>query len=150
MPAAFLAALDESSDAARFLKWLGADGMDGFVAEQDGRVVGFTLLRSARDEDCPPDVGEIPTFYVAPDFWRQGVGRALCTMTLDCARDRAMSAVCLWVIDGNDRARRFYEAVGFNADGREKVDTELVGAPLREVRYRHELGDRTRHAEQGR
>nr|WP_245816696.1 hypothetical protein [Lentzea albidocapillata] len=41
----------------------------------------------------------------------------------------------LWVFDENPRARRFYERLGFRADG--LVKTEAIGgAELTEIRYR--------------
>ena len=39
----------------------------------------------------------------------------------------------LWVVRENDRARRFYEALGWALDGAEKVDAQMTGAPLHEV-----------------
>ena len=42
----------------------------------------------------------------------------------------------LWVLKGNDRARRFYERLGYAHDGAEKRDTQTIGSPLDDVRYR--------------
>jgi hypothetical protein len=44
----------------------------------------------------------------------------------------------LWVLDSNIRARRFYEAGGWVADGARKVD-ESHGFPIAEVRYQRAL-----------
>jgi len=44
----------------------------------------------------------------------------------------------LWVVDANERARRFYERHGWTAEGIEKVDT-VLGAMVTEVRYRRSL-----------
>jgi hypothetical protein len=46
--------------------------------------------------------------------------------------------VILWVLDTNVRARRFYEAGGWHADGPVKQD-DSFGIPLTEVRYRRSL-----------
>ena len=44
----------------------------------------------------------------------------------------------LWVLKGNDRARRFYQRAGFTADGAEEpFDVDGVAVP--EVRYVREL-----------
>jgi hypothetical protein len=40
------------------------------------------------------------------------------------------------VLRGNQRAIRFYEALGFWADGASKVETNRDGVPFDEVRYR--------------
>jgi hypothetical protein len=39
----------------------------------------------------------------------------------------------------NDRARRFYEALGWQADGAVRTDTQLTGTAVHEVRYRTAL-----------
>ncbi|KRF23226.1 MULTISPECIES: hypothetical protein [unclassified Phycicoccus] len=44
----------------------------------------------------------------------------------------------LWVLDGNQRARRFYEHHGWRSDGAAKVDW-CGDVRLDEVRYRHSL-----------
>jgi len=44
----------------------------------------------------------------------------------------------LWVLDSNDRARRFYALAGWAEDGAVKTDGSR-GFPLREVRYRRTL-----------
>ncbi len=55
------------------------------------------------------------------------------------------TSAILWVLATNDRARRFYEAGGWERDGAER--TELIGgARVAEVRYRRELGTRTRRS----
>jgi ribosomal protein S18 acetylase RimI-like enzyme len=41
----------------------------------------------------------------------------------------------LWVLEANQRARRFYEAGGWRPDGSAKT-LELHGFPLVQVRYR--------------
>jgi len=46
--------------------------------------------------------------------------------------------VILWVLDSNARARRFYEAGGWRADGAVKRD-DSFGISLTEVRYRRSL-----------
>ena len=45
-----------------------------------------------------------------------------------------MRSVSLWVIDRNERARRFYCAAGFNVEAESEKEFELGGAKLREVR----------------
>ena len=55
---------------------------------------------------------------------------------MQAARDRLVEAgfkrASLWVLDTNDRARRFYQADGWQADGASKVD-DSRGFPFREV-----------------
>jgi GNAT superfamily N-acetyltransferase len=105
------------------------------VAERDGRVVGFAALRAAED---PEGAGELNAINVDPDHWGTGAGRALLAAAeVELARLGYGEAV-LWVLPGNRRARRFYEAAGWVADGAERT-AEVFGVVVAEVRYRRWL-----------
>jgi GNAT superfamily N-acetyltransferase len=109
------------------------------VAEDAGDVLGFADLRPTRDADQDPAVvGEITSFYVAPDAWGQGVGRSLMAASIQTMTDAGFSAASLWVLDTNVRAIAFYEAAGWLRDGATKDDV-LGGAPIRDLRYRRAI-----------
>jgi GNAT superfamily N-acetyltransferase len=113
-----------------------------FVAELEGEVVAFAAFGPTRDHEddagCP-SAGEIYAIYAHPDRWGAGAGRALLEVALETLRKDGHGEVSLWVLDANERARRFYERAGFVLDGGEK--TELFGGrPLRELRYRRKGG----------
>jgi RimJ/RimL family protein N-acetyltransferase len=63
--------------------------------------------------------------------------RLLLAATAELSRLGFPEAV-LWVATGNSRARRFYEAAGWAADGMERTD-DSFGPPIDEVRYRRLL-----------
>jgi Acetyltransferase (GNAT) family. len=52
--------------------------------------------------------------------------------------DSGCREAILWVLESNQRARRFYEAAGWRADGGHKID-ESYGFPMSLVRYRRRL-----------
>ncbi len=54
---------------------------------------------------------------------------------LDTLTGFGFDEATLWVLDRNDRARQFYEAGGWHADGATKVE-DGPGFPIAEVRYR--------------
>ncbi|HEY3074000.1 MAG TPA: GNAT family N-acetyltransferase [Burkholderiales bacterium] len=109
------------------------------VGEYDGAIVGFCSYGPTRDEDGD-GAAEIYALYVHPGKWRQGWGRALCEHAAREAAEREHRAMTLWVIDGNEPARRFYERVGYTTDGAERIDTRLIGTPFTEIRYRKAIG----------
>lgn len=82
-----------------------ADGLPGFVAVEDGRLVGLLTYRM-EGEEC-----EIITLNSEADG--VGIGTAL----LSAVKDAAISAHCrrLWLISTNDNtnALRFYQKRGF-------------------------------------
>jgi len=103
------------------------------VVVDDGRVLGFAIFGLAREVD-PPDTGEIFALYVDPDFWRHGLGTTLITVASNRLRAKSISKVLLWVLEGNDRATRFYESQGWMADGlRRQID--VWGVTVNELRY---------------
>lgn len=108
------------------------------VATDDrNRVVGFAHVQGSRDDDCAT-VGEVWAIYLEPAAWGTGAGRALMTAALGRLTELGYRHATLWVLDGNARARRFYEAAGFHPDDAVK-DDDRPGFALREVRYRKEL-----------
>lgn len=111
--------------------------MEVWVAERDGRVIGFCGAGPGRDGDASEDVGEVYAIYVDSEHWDSGAGAALMNHAVEALRGRFRVAT-LWVLDTNERARRFYERGGWKADGTEKKD-DARGFTLNEVRYRISL-----------
>jgi ribosomal protein S18 acetylase RimI-like enzyme len=112
------------------------DGLESgwtvLVTEDMSGFVGFGPSRDADNE------GEIYTIYVAPEHWGRGRGRALMDAALEALRADGYPGAILWVLDDNPRARRFYEAAGWETDGATKED-EFLDTRVREVRYRISL-----------
>jgi ribosomal protein S18 acetylase RimI-like enzyme len=136
MPDDYLAALSVEKRTAMWQTTIAKAGPAKLaVAELDGRLAGFCLFGPTRD-DAPSDIAEIYAVNVHPEFWRQGAGQSLCEHAVREAAAREHSAVTLWVLKENDRARRFYERLGFAFDGTEKTDTKLIGSALHDMRYR--------------
>jgi GNAT superfamily N-acetyltransferase len=104
-------------------------GAEVLVAEAE-EIVGNLVLRSHRNDER---FGELKRVHVRPAWWRQGVGRSLFEV-LARARRRGISQLHLWVIDGNERARRFFEARGWRlVPG---VSEYHAGEGITEVQYR--------------
>ncbi len=117
VPAYVLDNLSAIDRAERFAAELSAsDGKHFFVAEGEGRVIGFALLQKNR-EASHPSTGEIVAFYLLPDEWRKGYGRQMMTFVLGELLRVGFHHVTLWVLEDNVRARSFYEACGFLPDG---------------------------------
>lgn len=125
---------------ARWHQWLVAAGTVTLVAERDGVIVGFCTLAPSPDEDADPRrVADMPTLYVHPEHWRQGIGRALCDAVIDLARTREYVRLTLWTLETNSAARGFYESLGFRADGARKTDPGVPASGIMGLRFRLEL-----------
>lgn len=82
-----------------------------FVAELEGRVVGYVGLWVIVDE------GHITNVAVSPDFRRMQIGSALIRTMLEVTMDKGVTAHTLEVRAGNDPAIGLYEKFGFKEAG---------------------------------
>lgn len=129
-----LAKMDYGRGAERFRESILAGLEDVFVAEESGNVVGFLAFGDCRDSDVNSETtGEIYAMYLLPEYWRKGIGRGMCREAERILKSRAYLQATLWVLEGNKKARRFYDAMGFTADGASKVLN--IGRPLKALRY---------------
>jgi ribosomal protein S18 acetylase RimI-like enzyme len=118
----------------RFRESLAAGAEETYVVGLDKEIVGFLTLGAARDPDLDATrTGEIWGIYISPDHWRRGIGRRLAEEAEEMLRSRGCERAVLWVLAGNQQARRFYEAMGFDLDGQSQ-DIDW-GTPLTAVRY---------------
>jgi ribosomal protein S18 acetylase RimI-like enzyme len=138
--------LDQLDAARRAQRWTrslaGSDPSREatLVTVTDEQVTGFASVGPARDADADPArTGEVYSIYLLPQAWGQGLGRDLMAAALAGLADRGYQVVTLWVLKDNARARRFYEAAGFTADGSEQT-VDIAGSPIAEVRCRRILG----------
>lgn len=140
VPADYLAALPAGLE--RRAQWWGervasADPRDHtLVATENGKVIGFADIGPSRDSDADPlQVGQLNAIYVLWHAWGRGVGQALMAELLLRLREAPFDSATLWVLEANQRARRYYEAAGWTLDG--SVRDETIGdVAVREVRYR--------------
>ncbi len=78
-----------------------------FVAEQEGRIIGYCCLRLLAGE------GEIQRIAVLPNKRRLGAGRKMMEAMVSYAMGRYACAISLEVRESNLAARRLYESFGF-------------------------------------
>ena len=98
----------------------------------DNRIIGHFVISKSRDED-KPNTGEIIAFYLIEDFWGKGYGRIMMNYAVETLKNMGYDEIILWVLEDNNRARRFYEKCGFVFDGTKKEI--IIGKPLIEIRY---------------
>lgn len=109
-----------------------------WVAEAGGRVIGFVSAGGSRDESAQQGEGEVYAIYVLPDCWARGIGRNLLSHAEHDLLRHGYSQAILWCLAANDRARAFYEQVGWHLDGG-TMQRSIGGLELEEVRYRRAL-----------
>ncbi|HEX7169132.1 MAG TPA: GNAT family N-acetyltransferase [Acidimicrobiales bacterium] len=112
------------------------ESIESFVAVDDRHfVVGHAVITRAG--------GELVSLVVHPEARTQGVGRALVGHAEHVWRDAGLSTGTAWVIQANANACRFYEALGWAADGAERLHRggppPLFGLAVPERRYARSL-----------
>lgn len=128
-----LADLDSEYMAEKFRETIRTGSEDIHIAQESGRIVGMLALGDSRDADVDNrTTREILALYLLPEWWRRGIGRAMWQESERTLKMQGYSRVVLWVIEDNERARRFYDAMGFTPDGSKKVLN--IGAPLKAIR----------------
>jgi GNAT superfamily N-acetyltransferase len=101
----------------------GPDPREPFlVAERDERIVGFARAGPTRDKSPTGDPlpegfasrwsCELYAIYVDPAHQRHGIGRRLFLHVVRRLHELGHRSMCLWVLSGNAKARRFYERAG--------------------------------------
>jgi len=133
--AAYLAAL---STAPRETYWVQAiaQGRPRLLLAQDGNgaVAGWIAFGDCRDTDAPATRGEVWAIYVDPARWSQGAGQALWQQAREQLQQQGKDEASLWVLAANQRAIRFYAALGFVPDPGSDRTITVAGAPIDEVR----------------
>jgi ribosomal protein S18 acetylase RimI-like enzyme len=106
-----------------------------WLAEDEGRAVGFAVTAKSQDADAEDRTAELYAIYLEPDRVGTGVGRELLAHAVEDLRARGFTTVTLWVLETNEQARRFYEIAGWKPDG--TVTSERVDCEMRPtLRYR--------------
>lgn len=121
-------------------EWLNTEeGGEVFLAEVDDKPAGFIDI--GRTKTPPPGSssirpshsGEVYALYLHPDYWRKGIGTLLLKHAARELKDRKHSAICLWVLDANVRAKAFYERMGGQKLGGKMI--EIGSSKLKEICY---------------
>jgi GNAT superfamily N-acetyltransferase len=142
IPAGYLAALDPADFAARRRAQPIPARSGSLVADDDGKLVGLASYGPYRPEHgvLDPTMGELYAIYVDPEHWRAGIGRRLHATAVAALTASGFRGMRLWVLEGNHRARRFYEWAGLRWDGTRHVWTPRGSTTeLPELRYATDL-----------
>jgi RimJ/RimL family protein N-acetyltransferase len=96
---------------------------EGFVAEVDGKIVGFLGLRrgtSPRNRHYA-ELG----ITILKEYWGRGIATRLMETMFEWARKNGVKRIFLRVMAHNERAYRLYKKLGFVEEGRFKRDVML-------------------------
>jgi len=114
---------------------IAARSPDVLVALADNKAAGFIAFGPLRQENASADQAEIWVINIDPPFWSQGIGTALMLAARQTLTGQGYRSVCLWVLQENSRARRFYEALGMKLHPQSRKEFVYEGTSVSEVLY---------------
>jgi ribosomal protein S18 acetylase RimI-like enzyme len=86
------------------------------AAMPTGPVLGFIHLHPEPDPVTSEPAGYVSMLAVVPEAEGQGIARQLMAAAEDWARSHGFRCLSLDVFASNERARRFYDRIGFSED----------------------------------
>lgn len=91
-----------------------------YVAEVDGKVVGFMLCRLKRVPATMGGVivGELSDMWIEPEARRLGIGDKLSRLSIDWMRDQGAHSIEIQVLKDNEASWKLYERMGFKLEFR--------------------------------
>jgi putative acetyltransferase len=117
----FLMDLHSGEEDRRFFSSVVLPTKQAWVAEADGRVVGFIAFAE----------GWVNHLYVTPEFQGQGIGKRLMAIAKE-----SNPSLQLWVFESNEPAIAFYERQGFRTVERTDGSTNETGMPDLRMEWR--------------
>ena len=102
-----------------------------------GGVWSASRTRGPQPAPAGQLVGELYEIYILDRAKRYGLGRELFETVTDWCRSRHMATMIVWVLENNQHARRFYEAMGGQLSGR--AHSTVRGFGVVEVSYLYRL-----------
>jgi GNAT superfamily N-acetyltransferase len=104
------------------------------LTDEQGVVMGFCAVGPAIEDDW----GEVFAIYLDPARWGSGLGRELLAAGEGALAGAGHRRALLWVLDGNIRARAFYERQGWSLGKPLRIEA-IGGQDVTEVRYEKPL-----------
>jgi GNAT superfamily N-acetyltransferase len=121
--------LEDSTAHWNTILTAGKDNIAVYVAECDDQIIGFASAMILPEAKLGCDA-ELTAIYLQPALQRSGIGvRMVQKLARFCLANNAQGML-VWVISGNQPARRFYEKLGasllleqdFNWDGMDLIE----------------------------
>lgn len=138
LPQSYLDALSVERRAEGWAELLGAKGTRAviWVASDERGCCGLVHAGPVRSERTT--VGEVYSLYVRARVASTGVGHLLLAYTTAQLKAMLYGTAVLWVLEQNQRARRFYEREGWSLAGAPRQEA-IARTTVSVVRYERAL-----------
>jgi ribosomal protein S18 acetylase RimI-like enzyme len=112
----------------KWLEWLDNEDISKYCFDDNGVIKGFILYgrvktRPSFDRGVVPKYGaEIYGLYIHPDYFRQGIGKALFRFVCKDLAEKKLTSLLLWALKKNSRACAFYDSLGGQKIAKQRID----------------------------
>jgi ribosomal protein S18 acetylase RimI-like enzyme len=138
IPDEFLDGLSAQERATRYsFGSTACESPETILAVEDEAICGFATVGPSRDADAPA-AGELYALYIDPPHWQRGIGSLLMGHGYTRLRARGFEEAILWLLVGNEGAKRFYRAGGWSPDGSSRHEN-VWGVESHVIRFRRAL-----------
>ena len=86
---------------------------EGYVAEQEGAVIGYALLAKTFSREAGGKVMWLEEMYILPEYRSHGIGKAFFSAIEEQAEREGFARIRLELEANNMRARALYERLGY-------------------------------------
>jgi GNAT superfamily N-acetyltransferase len=111
------------------------------VAVADDIVVGFAAVGPSEDRDAAETDGQLAVLAVDPSHQRSGHGSRLLSAAVDHLRNHGLSAMTVWVPQGDLARTAFFTSAGMIADGARRSYEGADQASVVEIRFAADLAE---------
>lgn len=137
VPQKFLDELQLDFWVPTFEIWMRNDIVKGKVLYNDEKMIGCIVFGKSREESLP-NWGEIISCYLLPEYFHKGYGKFLIKSALSDLEELEYENVYLWVLQENQRARNFYEKIGFQ-NMNKKCTCDIMDKKLTDICYGYSI-----------
>lgn len=102
-----------------YRKMLETSQGNGYILSVNNKPYMIAWWDKSRSEEMN-DYAELLCIHSLPECWRMGFGRKMMDRIINDIKQSGYNHVMLWVFEKNERARKFYEAIGFKTYGKIK------------------------------
>ena len=104
-----------------------------YVTSLDNRIIGTATFCKSRWKQYN-EYGEIVSIYFLSEYMGKGYGYYLLNACIEELKKSGFHKIILWVLEENQRARKFYENNGFICTDN-VLDDNIGGKDLKEIMY---------------
>jgi GNAT superfamily N-acetyltransferase len=109
------------------------------VAVADDILVGFAAVGPSEDRDAADTDGQLAVLAVDPLHQRQGHGSRLLAAAVDHLRTHGLTAMTVWVPEGDLARGAFFSSAGMLADGARRTYAGAQDSTVAEIRFAADL-----------